>query len=134
MTSKKMTMAKRLAPEDLRAGMFVMTLHAIDEYHVPRCEPGAGLTFTRIGLMSRPDVTELPARVVGVCLPFVCVELADGKTRMLDTRGVRLARIDTRFAKLAMAPHAVPEEKDRGSGSSDEPDPGRRIRFRRKRS
>jgi hypothetical protein len=113
--------------------MFVMTLHVIDEYHVPQCEPGSGLSFTRIGLMSRPDVTELPARVVGVCLPFVCVEPAEGKTRMLDTRGVRLARIDTRFAKLAMAPHAVTEDKDRDLGSSDDRGPGRKFRLRRKR-
>lgn len=96
------TVAKRLAPEELRAGQDVAVLTEIFEcpswlWHGEQ----AGLKAdeaVRLQLMSRCG--GLPLRVKGVCLPFVLFVRPDGSAGMLDVRRVQLVRLDRAYAKL----------------------------------
>jgi hypothetical protein len=97
------TLARPLAPEEVRAGDFVAVLHVTYElpsfywcaesYRIPHNEP--------VRLQYLPDDAGTPLKVRAVCLPFVLVKMHDGQHRTLDLRKHRLARLDRRFAKIA---------------------------------
>ena len=94
------TLARPLAPEDVRPGDYVAILHVIcelpsflwgaDSCMVPMDEP------VRIPFV--PQGGGVALRVTSVCLPFVLVKSARGTRRTLDLRQCRVARLDRRFA------------------------------------
>ena len=97
------TLAKALAPEDVRPGDFVALLHVIAElpsflwctetWALPVHEP--------VRIQFAPGGGGVPLKVKSVCLPFVLVKLPTGGRRTLDLRQCRLARLDISYAKLA---------------------------------
>lgn len=93
--------ARSLAPEDIKVGIYVMQLATYDEYARWPCEPGAGVQTARVRWM--PENGQRPCRVVAVCLPFVLVENEKGDTTMCDTRRMALCRVKRSFAELAWA-------------------------------
>jgi hypothetical protein len=97
------TLAKAIAPEDIRTGDFVTPLSVIaevpsyywraDAWSLPVDQP------VRIRFTSSCD--GLPLKVKSVCLPFVLLKQATGQPLTLDLRQCQLARLDRRYAKRA---------------------------------
>ena len=102
-TAAGATLAKALAPEEIRRGDFVTPLHVIAEvpsffwcgdcWSLPHDEP------VRIRFTSTSD--GLPLKVESVCLPFVLVKQSTGGRMTLDLRKCQLARLDRGYAKGA---------------------------------
>ena len=100
-TGAKITLAKPLAPEEVRVGDYISILHVTyelpsflwceDSFALPRDQP------VRLQLLS--DEGGLPLKVCSVCLPFVLVKDHAGKPRTLDVRKHRLARLHRNYAK-----------------------------------
>ncbi len=105
-----MMMARSLAPEDISVGMYVATLHVQLQFLMYRENPAGDDELYTYPVVRRSHETELPRKVVGICLPYVVVRNHDRKTEMLDTRSVRLAWVDTQFAKAALKPYMKPRE------------------------
>jgi hypothetical protein len=97
------TLAKSLAPEEIRVGDYVTPLHMVAEvpsyywfsdcWNLPADEP------VRIRFTCGSDGT--PLKVKSICLPFVLVKQATGTQTTLDLRKCQLARLDRRYAKRA---------------------------------
>lgn len=101
------TLAKTLAPEDIRVGDFVTMLHTIAE--LPSClwcADATSLAFdepVRIRFMAMP--AGIPLKVQAVCLPFLLVKRPFGGQETLDVRQCRFARLDRGFAAAAWKAH-----------------------------
>lgn len=97
------SVAKLLAPEDVRAGDYVAVLRVT--YEVPSfywCgEPALEDRSDLVRLRMLPDQPAMPLKVVAVCLPFVLVSSPTGEARTLDLRRHQIARLDRSFAKSA---------------------------------
>jgi hypothetical protein len=97
------TLAKSLAPEDIRPGDFVTPLHLIAE--VPSyfwCDDCWTLPRDQlVRIRYTPTAGGLPLKVMSVCLPFVLVKQASGERHTIDSRQCQLARLDHRYAKRA---------------------------------
>jgi hypothetical protein len=97
------SLAKALAPEDVRAGDFVAVLDEICE--LPSffwCDGGALLPRDElVRIRYTPTSEAVPLKVKGVCLPYVLVKQPRGGKRTLDVRKSRLARLDRRYARAA---------------------------------
>ncbi len=95
------SLAKTLAPEEIRRGDFVTPLYVVSEWPSWYWDDDDALhpRDELVRIRSTPCDEATPLEVIGVCLPFVLVETPqrDGKT--LDVRRVRLARLDRTFAK-----------------------------------
>lgn len=95
------SLAKPLAPEDVRLGDYVAILD--EEYEYPAivwyCEPPMGREQELIRVRVRPSETGGPLRVIDACLPFVFVKPPKGEGRTLDLRAVRLARLNRDYAR-----------------------------------
>ncbi|MEX2219903.1 MAG: hypothetical protein WD749_14220 [Phycisphaerales bacterium] len=97
----KLTVARTLAPEDIRPGAYIAVAQTVFEFfpywltEAWRCPP-----VFRVALLSGPE-SGLPLRVKEVCLPFVLVQAPDGAHRTLDTRRVRLMLLSDRFGRKA---------------------------------
>jgi hypothetical protein len=97
------SLARALAPEDVRPGDFVAVLYEVveypswfwcaDEFRLPRDE------LTRVRFTPYDDAT--PLRVQAVCLPFVLVREPCGRERTLDVRRRQLARLDKNYGAQA---------------------------------
>jgi hypothetical protein len=97
------TLAKALAPEEVRPGDFVTPLFVIaevpsywwcaDDWNLPRDQP------VRIRLTATCEGA--PLKVRSVCLPFVLVKTAVGEQSTLDLRTYQLARLNRSHAKRA---------------------------------
>ena len=97
------TLAKALAPEDIRPGDYVSPLQMIaevpsywwcgEDWNLPRDEP------VRIRYITNCDGA--PLRVKSVCLPFVLVKQPGGKCLTLDVRKCQFARLDQDYARRA---------------------------------
>jgi hypothetical protein len=102
-TSAEATLAKPLAPEDVRPGDFVAVLHEIAELPSFYWCADAGFhprdELVRIRYI--PSSEALPLKVKSVCLPFVLVKAPRGERRTLDLRKCRLARLDRAYASNA---------------------------------
>lgn len=100
-TDHDATLAKPLAPEDVRPGDYVAVLD--EEYQYPAivwyCEPPMGREQEVIRVRIRPNETSGPLRVIDACLPFVFVKPPKGPGHTLDVRSVRLARLDRNYAR-----------------------------------
>jgi hypothetical protein len=101
--SSMMTVATRLAPEDLRPGQDVAILTEV--YECPtwlwcgELPPGTRPDeLVRLQSMGRGGGR--PLRIKAVCLPFVLVTRSDGKSRTLDIRRVQLVKLDRAYAKI----------------------------------
>jgi hypothetical protein len=102
-TAAEATLAKSLAPEEIRAGDYVTPLSMIaevpsfwwrdDAWNLPLEEP------VRMRFMATCD--GLPLRVQSICLPFVLAKQPSGQAVTIDIRRCQLARLDRSFAKQA---------------------------------
>lgn len=95
------SLAKALAPEEIRCGDFVTPLFVVSEW--PSwfwCDDDALHPRDElVRIRSTPCDEAAPLEVIGVCLPFVLVETPQREGRTLDIRRVRLARLDRKFAR-----------------------------------
>jgi hypothetical protein len=97
------TLAKALAPEEVRPGDYVTPLYTVaevpsfwwyaDAWNLPPDEP------VRLRFTSTCDGT--PLRVKSVCLPFVLAKQPSGIAVTIDLRRCQLARLDPAYAKQA---------------------------------
>jgi len=101
-TAAKATLAKVLAPEEVRRGDYVAPLYVVaevpsywwfEQWDHPRDQP------VRIRLM--PPCQGAPLKVRSVCVPFVLVKTATGDEHSIDLRNCQLARLDASHAKRA---------------------------------
>jgi hypothetical protein len=96
------SLAKPLAPEEILVGDFVTPLHVF--YDFPSffwddCAIGSRGETVRICYL--PESGGVPLKVKSICLPFVLAQHASGEQQTLDIRKVRLARLDSEYAKAA---------------------------------
>lgn len=96
------TLVRTLAPEDIQAGQFVMTLNEQHQYTCGRCTPEDTPEYVVVEVLLRPDRVRMPRIVVALNLPFVVVENFAGKKELLDIRKTRLALVSDEFALAAM--------------------------------
>jgi hypothetical protein len=97
------TLARVLRPEDVRHGMYVAVLYRICEFLPLSCaDPHLGVPEP-VRLRWLPWDGARPLRVRDVCLPFVLVRPAKGKSEVLDLRRVQLAKLDPDFARRTIA-------------------------------
>lgn len=98
----EMTLARALAPEEIRCGDFVTMLHEVLE--LPSflwCSDAALLPPERpVRIRFVPYREPKPWRVKAVCLPFVLVKLPCKGSKSLDVRKCRLARLDRGYATI----------------------------------
>jgi hypothetical protein len=104
------SLAKALAPEDIRPNDYVTPLHWIAEvpsyywcgdcWSLPRDEP--------VRIRITPPSDGLPLKVKSVCLPFVLVKQACGDKTTIDLRKCQLARLDRRYARQAWKAYKKP--------------------------
>jgi len=97
------SLARPLAPEDVRAGDYVAILDEICElpsYFWNDCDALAPRDQL-VRIRHIPASEAVPMKVRGVCLPFVLVKQPTGPRRTLDVRKSRLARLDPTFARAA---------------------------------
>jgi hypothetical protein len=115
------TLARVLAPEDVRAGDFVAVLDEL--FEVPSywwCEDAAlhpRDELVRIRVM--PTQENPPQKVKSVCLPFVLVKQPSGEKRTLDLRRQRLARLDRRYGRVAWKAYRKKTKLKKSSGCPD---------------
>ena len=95
------TLAKPLAPEDVRPGDYVAVLD--EEYELPTivwsCDAGITGRDEVVRIRLRPRDATAPMRVEEVCVPYVFVRKPCGKHETLDLRACRLARLNRGYAK-----------------------------------
>jgi hypothetical protein len=97
MIENELTVARPLAPEDIRAGFYVAILNVVWESFPPGCDqPWRELKPLRTVWLPPPDAA-LVLKVREVCLPFVLTEQPGGPPRTLDIRRWRLALVSERF-------------------------------------
>jgi hypothetical protein len=98
---RDVTLAKTLAPEDVRPGDYVAVLS--EEYEYAKfawsCDASLSDGDNILRVRFKPRETSGPLRVIDACLPFVFVKGPKGAGRTLDLRVVRLARLDRSYAK-----------------------------------
>lgn len=95
--TQEITAIKRLAPEDIAPGAFIVVTGMIHELIPPPCDVIGGVVpIFRVPCLGCADGD--PLRVLAVCIPFVMVEDAQGDARTLDTRQHMLARVDEMYA------------------------------------
>jgi hypothetical protein len=97
------TLAKCLAPEDIRPGDYVTPLSMLaevpsywwcaDDWSLPRDRPVCIRFIT--------NCDGAPLRVKSICLPFVLVKQPSGQSLTLDLRKCQLARLDRKYARRA---------------------------------
>jgi len=111
------TLAKSLAPEEIRAGDYVSVLHVVLEFPaLVWCDDSALVDrdeVVRIPFV--PENSGTPLKVKAVCLPFVLVKHPCGKQRPIDVRQSRLARLDPTYAKTARRAYRLGQAKKKRS-------------------
>lgn len=98
--------ARGVAPEDLTPGDCITVLQVLHEKNCFEREAGEPTMVWKL-----PAGVAMPARVLEICLPFVLIETVRGKTRLVDVRRFRLARVSERFAERVRAQFADEREK-----------------------
>jgi hypothetical protein len=102
-TAAEATLAKSLAPEEVRRGDFVTPLYVVAE--VPsfwwRCDSWTQPIEEPVRMRFLPPQESTPLKVRSVCLPFVLVKTPKGEKRTIDVRSCQLARLDRTYAKRA---------------------------------
>jgi hypothetical protein len=97
------SVAKPLAPEDIRRGDYLAVLDEVYEYPSFYWDSDATLfpPHELIRLRFLPREESPPLKVVSVCLPFVLTREPNGTHHTLDLRRLRVARLSRRFATRA---------------------------------
>ena len=102
-TAAEATLAKALAPEDIRPGDYVTPLFVIAE--VPSywwCADSWTLPLDQlVRIRFTPNCDGMPLRVKSVCLPFVLAKNPAGEQGTIDLRKCQLARLGSAHAKRA---------------------------------
>ncbi|HEY3392999.1 MAG TPA: hypothetical protein VGK58_09850 [Lacipirellulaceae bacterium] len=97
------TLAKSLAPEDIRPGDYVTPLHLLAE--VPSywwCDDDWSLPRDRtVYIRFITNCDGAPLRVKSVCLPFVLVKQPGGQSLTVDLRKCQLAKLHDGYARRA---------------------------------
>lgn len=112
------TLVRSLAPEDIKVGTYVMTLHRQCQVMMGKESSLGEPEAVVIQVVLRPYFPELPAKVVDICLPFIIVERENRKTDIIDTRAERLAKVPKRFAKEARKSHLPKKDKKKKKSKS----------------
>ncbi len=94
----EITIAQRLAPEDVVPGIYVAILGLSQEYVKVEDDASGQPRVKRVSVTIRACADGQPRLVVAVCLPFVMTQLADGKREPLDVRQHLLVRLDADYA------------------------------------
>ena len=95
------SLAKALAPEEIRRGDFVAMLYMVAEYPSWYWDDALQSREDPVRVRLMPGCEPQPLKVRRVCLPFVLVKTPEGARRTLDVRRFRLARLDRGFAGAA---------------------------------
>jgi hypothetical protein len=97
------TLARALAPEDVRSGDYVALLYEIYDYpSFYWCADSTLLPPDQpVRIRVAPGDESIPLKVKSVCLPFVLVTMPSRGKRTLDLRKCRLARLDKKYAAAA---------------------------------
>ena len=97
------TLAKPLAPEDVRIGDYVSPLY--ETYDFPSffwcCDSTLEDRAETVPIRFRASESGLPLKVKAVCLPFVLVKHALHGVFSLDVRCQQLVRLDRKYAETA---------------------------------
>jgi hypothetical protein len=97
------TLAKALAPEEIRPGDFVTPLYVVAE--VPSywwCGEAWSLPLDEpVRIRLTPNCNGMPLRVKSVCLPFVLAKNPAGEQGTIDLRNCQLARLNKSHARRA---------------------------------
>lgn len=112
------SLAKPLAPEDVRRGDYVAVLDEEHEWCAANWyyDPPAHVESV-IRVRMRPRETAPPLEVIDACLPFVYVKPPTGEGRTLDLRAVRLVRLDRGYARrVGKAIRAASTKKKKPTG------------------
>lgn len=114
------TIARRLAPEDIRKDMFVAVLTITHEFVPFFCESTAAFERGEPYRMTfLPDEQESqPLKVIAVCLPFVFVKDAHRRHRTLDVRRHRLGQISESFGRKCFKAAKANRSKEANAGKS----------------
>lgn len=116
------TLAKALAPEDIRPNHYVALLYVVDDYvSCGDIAEGSWRQVEPTRVRTVPPYTPPPMKVIEVCLPYVLVKEADGDVRTLDVRRYHLARVTSRFGRTA-AERIRAREKSRKKDDDDDDD------------
>ncbi len=115
------TLAKTLAPEEIRPGDFVTPLFVVaevptyfwrmDAWDQPPEEP--------VRMRFMPSTQGSPLKVRSVCLPFVLVKSPNGEHASLDLRTCQLARLDKTHARCVWKAFKNAAQKSRGNGATN---------------
>ena len=100
-TNYQITVAARVAGDDIKRGDFVTVLNEM--YELPSflwsCSGGALPADEPVQVRFMPRDPGRPFKVVAVCLPFVYTKRSDGSARTFDTRQHQLVRLDPETAR-----------------------------------
>ena len=100
--ARSLSVAKAVAPEDLRRGDFVAVLSETREFPAFLfCTEAWGAEDGMLRCELAPEEAGEPLRVKQLCLPFVMVRRPTGAYQTLDVRRCRLARLDGEFARAS---------------------------------
>ena len=98
------TLAKSLAPEEIRTGDYVSLLHTVCDFPaIVWCNDTSLVEqekLIRLPLLPWENVG-LPLQVLSVCLPFVLVKQPCGKQYSIDIRQHQLAKLSKSYVKTA---------------------------------
>ena len=95
------TLAKTLAPEDVRCGDYVTILTKSAEFpsFFWDCRPQLNNDSEVINISFRPEEAGEPQRVVEICLPFVLTKTHKDKVNIIDIRASSLVKLSDTYAK-----------------------------------
>lgn len=97
------TLAKSLAPEDVRLGDYVSPLHEVYDFasFLWGCDDALEDRAQTVPVRFVAEGSGVPLKVKAVCLPFVLVKHPTHGAYTLDVRRHQLARLDKTYAKRA---------------------------------
>lgn len=95
---KEMTAIRRIAPEDIAPGVYVVLHQSMVVDRPGFLDRALGATARPDRYLEVPEGMQPPMRVVGVCLPYVLCETPHGYPVQFDLRRHVLARLDARYA------------------------------------
>jgi hypothetical protein len=113
MIENQSNLCRRVPPEDLHPGMFIVVLSVMHEMLAPGSMDDPALRtprMLRIACTSCADGE--PVRVLAVCLPFVQAEDARGELRTLDIRQHQLGAVAEGYALEVFTRPGRPCEDD----------------------
>ncbi|MBM4001120.1 MAG: hypothetical protein FJ297_16560 [Planctomycetes bacterium] len=112
-SDSEMTVASRIAGEDIARGDFVAVISEITElpsfYWNGSAVAPAPEEPVRVRYLSE-DAGQ-PYRVIGVCLPFVYVKSHTGAVVVIDTRRRQLVRLNRECARIVWKEMKLPSRK-----------------------